>query len=200
MVEFLDVKIFFTAVTVLVILGMLFGALLGFASKYFTVEQDPVVDQIDQLLPQTQCGQCGFPGCKPYAQSIAEGDAINKCPPGGQTTINAIAKLLDITAIPLDEEHGEESIRTIAFIREDECIGCTKCIKACPVDAIVGAAKLMHTVIADECTGCDLCVDPCPVDCIDMIPLTEQLSDWYWPAPIQAETIPSAPVLSRGQT
>lgn len=198
--EFLDVKIFFTAVTVLVILGMLFGALLGFASKYFTVEQDPVVDQIDQLLPQTQCGQCGFPGCKPYAQSIAEGDAINKCPPGGQTTINAIAKLLDITAIPLDEEHGEESIRTIAFIREDECIGCTKCIKACPVDAIVGAAKLMHTVIADECTGCDLCVDPCPVDCIDMIPLTEQLSDWYWPAPIQAETIPSAPVLSRGQT
>jgi electron transport complex protein RnfB len=199
-VEFLDVKIFFTAVTVLVILGMLFGALLGFASKYFTVEQDPVVDQIDQLLPQTQCGQCGFPGCKPYAQSIAEGDAINKCPPGGQTTINAIAKLLDITAIPLDEEHGEESIRTIAFIREDECIGCTKCIKACPVDAIVGAAKLMHTVIADECTGCDLCVDPCPVDCIDMIPLTEQLSDWYWPAPIQAETIPSAPVLSRGQT
>jgi len=200
LVEFLDAKIFFTAVSVLVSLGILFGALLGFASKYFTVEQDPVVDQIDQLLPQTQCGQCGFPGCKPYAQSIAGGDAINKCPPGGQTTINAIAKLLDITAIPLDEEHGEESVKTVAFIREDECIGCTKCIKACPVDAIVGAAKLMHTVIADECTGCDLCVDPCPVDCIDMIPLTEQLSDWYWPAPSQTGEIAPTPVLSRGQT
>ena len=200
MIEILDAKIFLIAVTVLVGLGVFFGALLGFAAEYFTSEQDPVVEQIDQLLPQTQCGQCGFPGCQPYAQSIAEGDAINKCPPGGQTTINAIAKLLDITAIPLDQEHGEESARTIATIREDECIGCTKCIKACPVDAIVGAAKLMHTVIADECTGCDLCIDPCPVDCIDMIPVKADITEWYWPAPERTAEILAVPQLSGNQT
>ncbi|MDC0370444.1 RnfABCDGE type electron transport complex subunit B, partial [Porticoccaceae bacterium] len=117
------------------------------------------------------------------AQSIADGDAINKCPPGGQSTINAIAKLLDVAAPALDEEHGEEEIRTVAFIREDECIGCTKCIQACPVDAILGAAKLMHTVIARECTGCDLCVEPCPVDCIDMLPIEEDIEQWRWSIP-----------------
>lgn len=101
----------------------------------------------------------------------------------GQATINAIANLLDVTAPSLDEAHGEEEIRTVAYIREDECIGCTKCIQACPVDAILGAAKLMHTVIAEECTGCDLCVEPCPVDCIDMLPIVENIGQWQWPAP-----------------
>ena len=197
--EFLDVKIFFTAVTVLVILGMLFGALLGFASKYLQVEQDPVVDQIDQLLPQTQCGQCGFPGCKPYAQSIAEGDAINKCPPGGKPP-----SMPSPNYWILQQSHWMKNTErnpsepSLSFARTSALA--VPNAPACPVDAIVGAAKLMHTVIADECTGCDLCVVPCPVDCIDMIPLTEQLSDWYWPAPIQAETIPSAPVAARGQT
>ena len=172
------------ALIALVSLGLVFGALLGFAAEKFKVDGDPVIDQIDELLPQTQCGQCGFPGCRPYAESIASGDAINKCPPGGQATINAIASLLDVPAPDLDEEHGQESeVKTVAYIREDECIGCTKCIQACPVDAILGAAKLMHTVIVDECTGCDLCVEPCPVDCIDMLPVEQDISQWQWSAP-----------------
>ncbi|MDB4076363.1 electron transport complex subunit RsxB [Porticoccaceae bacterium] len=184
MIESIAQQPILAALIAMVGLGILFGALLGYAAEKFKVEGDPIVEQIDELLPQTQCGQCGFPGCKPYAESIASGDAINKCPPGGQSTINAIANLLDVPAPELDAEHGEEAdLRTVAYIREDECIGCTKCIQACPVDAILGAAKLMHTVIADECTGCDLCVEPCPVDCIDMLPLTEGLKQWHWPAP-----------------
>lgn len=129
-----------------------------------------LIRRIDALLPQTQCGKCGHPGCKPYAQGIASGEAINKCPPGGDETIAALAALLSVPAIALDTERGSAPPQ-VAFIREAECIGCTKCIQACPVDAIVGAAKLMHTVLVDECTGCDLCVAPCPVDCIDMLPL-----------------------------
>jgi electron transport complex protein RnfB len=169
-------------------LAIIFGAVLGFAAIKFKVEGDPIVDQIDSLLPQTQCGQCGYPGCRPYAEAIANGDTINKCPPGGQTTINAIADLLDVEAPTLDEEHGEESdVKKVAYIREDECIGCTKCIQACPVDAILGAAKQMHTVIVSECTGCDLCVEPCPVDCIDMVPVEKGLADWKWDLPPSAE-------------
>lgn len=165
-------------------LALIFGAVLGFAAVKFKVEGDPIVEQLDALLPQTQCGQCGHPGCRPYAEGIANGEAINKCPPGGQATINAIATLLDVDAPSLDEEHGEEAnIKTVAYIREDECIGCTKCIQACPVDAILGAAKQMHTVIGDECTGCDLCVEPCPVDCIDMLPVEQTISDWHWDKP-----------------
>lgn len=184
MIEAITQQPILAALVALVGLGILFGALLGFAAEKFKVEGDPIVEQLDELLPQTQCGQCGFPGCRPYAESIANGDAINKCPPGGQATINAIAKLLDVPAPDLDAEHGEEAdIRTVAYIREDECIGCTKCIQACPVDAILGAAKLMHTVIVDECTGCDLCVEPCPVDCIDMLPVEETIKEWHWPAP-----------------
>ncbi|RON09490.1 electron transporter RnfB [Pseudomonas brassicacearum] len=129
-----------------------------------------LIQRIDALLPQTQCGKCGHPGCKPYAEGIANGEAINKCPPGGNETISALAELLKIPVLELDVSRGSAPAQ-IAFIREAECIGCTKCIQACPIDAIVGAAKLMHTVIIDECTGCDLCVAPCPVDCIEMHPL-----------------------------
>ncbi|GIZ11035.1 electron transport complex subunit RsxB [Pseudomonas sp. NCCP-436] len=132
------------------------------------LRNDPHIRAIDALLPQTQCGKCGHPGCLPYAQGIAAGEAINKCPPGGSTTIQALAELLQRPFQPLELP---EVPPQIAFIRETECIGCTKCIQACPVDAIVGAAKLMHTVIRDECTGCELCVAPCPVDCIDILPL-----------------------------
>jgi len=129
-----------------------------------------LIQRIDALLPQTQCGKCGHPGCKPYAEGIAQGEAINKCPPGGSETIAALAELLLVPVLALDPERGSAPAQ-VAFIREAECIGCTKCIQACPVDAIVGAAKWMHSVIVDECTGCDLCVAPCPVDCIEMHPL-----------------------------
>lgn len=129
-----------------------------------------LIQRIDALLPQTQCGKCGHPGCKPYAEGIASGESINKCPPGGSETIAALADLLKVPVLELDTSRGSAPAQ-IAYIREAECIGCTKCIQACPVDAIVGAAKLMHTVIVDECTGCDLCVAPCPVDCIEMHPL-----------------------------
>jgi electron transport complex protein RnfB len=129
-----------------------------------------LIQRIDALLPQTQCGKCGHPGCKPYAQGIVDGEPINKCPPGGDETIAALAELLKVPVLELDVSRGSAPAQ-VAYIREAECIGCTKCIQACPIDAIVGAAKLMHTVLIDECTGCDLCVAPCPVDCIEMRPL-----------------------------
>ncbi|AJO80325.1 electron transport complex subunit RsxB [Pseudomonas sp. MRSN 12121] len=129
-----------------------------------------LIQRIDALLPQTQCGKCGHAGCKPYAEGIARGEAINKCPPGGDETIAGLARLLNVPVVELDISRGPAPAQ-VAFIREAECIGCTKCIQACPVDAIVGAAKQMHSVLVDECTGCDLCVAPCPVDCIEMHPL-----------------------------
>lgn len=184
MIDFLLNNPILAALLALGSLALIFGGILGYAAVRFKIEGDPIVEQIDALLPQTQCGQCGHPGCRPYAEGIANGEAINKCPPGGQATINNLADLLGVEAPSLDEEHGEEAdVKKVAFIREDECIGCTKCIQACPVDAILGAAKQMHTIIADECTGCDLCVDPCPVDCIDMIPVEETVRDWVWKAP-----------------
>lgn len=168
------------------ILAYLFGALLGFASIKFKVQGNPIVEQINDILPQTQCGQCGHPGCKPYAEAIADGAPINRCPPGGDSGIKALAELLDMEVIDLDEDCGEITSPKVAVIREEECIGCTKCIQACPVDAIVGAAKLMHTVIESECTGCDLCVPPCPVDCIDMPYLETSIKTWRLPAPTEA--------------
>lgn len=189
MIELINQQPFAAAIIALVILGIPFGALLGFAAVTFKTEGDPIADQVEALLPQTQCGQCSFPGCRPYAEAIANGEAINKCPPGGETTIQALADLLDIEAIPLDAEHGEENSKTVAYIREDECIGCTKCIQACPVDAILGAAKQMHTIIASECTGCDLCVEPCPVDCIDMLPIATTVQTWSWNLPNATDVI-----------
>jgi len=171
-----------TLLAILIMGGMalLFGALLGFASVRFKVEGDPLVEQLDDLLPQTQCGQCGYPVCKPYAQAVADGEAINKCAPGGDDTIKKIADLMGVEVQALDESHAVDNTPKVAFIIEEDCIGCTKCIQACPVDAILGASKLMHTIIADECTGCDLCVAPCPVDCIEMIPVRETLQNWKW--------------------
>jgi electron transport complex protein RnfB len=131
-----------------------------------------LADRIDAILPQTQCEQCGYHGCRPYAEAIARGEApINRCPPGGAAGIAQLAALLNRPAVPLDPNHGVEKPRSLARIVEADCIGCTKCIQACPVDAIVGAAKLMHTVIADDCTGCELCVPACPVDCIVLLPM-----------------------------
>ena len=126
---------------------------------------------IDQLLPQTQCTRCGYAGCKPYAEAIASGEAqINQCPPGGAVTIDALAKLLGRAPIPLNPANGVEGPALVAQIDEERCIGCAKCLPPCPVDAIIGARKRMHTVLVDLCTGCELCVAPCPVDCITIVP------------------------------
>ncbi len=171
------------AVLALLALCLICGAVLGFAAVRFRVEGNPIAEQINALLPQTQCGQCGYPGCKPYAEAIAHGDKINKCPPGGEATIQALADLLHVEPEPLDAEGGEKP-PMVAYIREAECIGCTKCLQACPVDAIVGAARQMHTVIVSECTGCDLCVEPCPVDCIEMRPVGDNLQGWKWDRPL----------------
>ncbi|WP_245549361.1 RnfABCDGE type electron transport complex subunit B [Methylomicrobium album] len=131
--------------------------------------QAQVIDRINSLLPQTQCGKCGYRGCLPYAEAIAAGEAdINRCPPGGAEGIRALADLLGVAPKPLDSACGEHKPRTVAMIVEEDCIGCVKCLAVCPVDAILGAAKQMHTVIATECTGCELCIAPCPVDCIEM--------------------------------
>jgi electron transport complex protein RnfB len=130
-----------------------------------------LIDRIDAILPQTQCRKCTFAACRPYAEAIASGEAnINQCPPGGQKGIDALAALLDVKSTPLNPEYGEKKPLRVAFIIEEDCIGCVKCIQACPVDAIVGAAKQMHTIIAAECTGCELCIAPCPVDCIALQP------------------------------
>jgi electron transport complex protein RnfB len=132
---------------------------------------DAVVDRIDAALPQTQCTRCGYPACRPYAEAIARGEAaINRCPPGGAEGVRALARITGRPVLPLDPACGIEAPPSVAVIDEAVCIGCTKCIQACPVDAIVGASKLMHTVVAGLCTGCELCIPPCPVDCIAMVP------------------------------
>ncbi|MCB5186973.1 electron transport complex subunit RsxB [Methylobacillus caricis] len=138
-----------------------------------------LVERIDAILPQTQCTQCGYAGCRPYAEALAAGQAgINQCPPGGDAGIHALADILNQPYQPLNPAHGKFGPKMLAVIDEETCIGCTLCIKACPVDAILGAARQMHTVIAAECTGCELCVAPCPVDCIDMQPLPMQEWDY----------------------
>lgn len=135
-------------------------------------DNDSLIRQIDAILPQTQCGQCGYSGCLPYATAIAEGTAdINQCPPGDEEGIRQLAILLHVPYKPINLKYGLPKPKTIALIDEEHCIGCTFCIQACPVDAIIGAAKCMHTVLAEECTGCERCIAPCPVDCIRMIPV-----------------------------
>ena len=138
-----------------------------------------LADTIDALLPQTQCTKCGYPSCRRYAEAIAAKEAdVNQCPPGGEAGIRALAALLGREAKPLNPANGVERDRRVAVIDEARCIGCTLCIKACPVDAIVGAAKLMHTVVTGLCSGCDLCVPPCPVDCIEMVPARGEDAVW----------------------
>ena len=155
-----------------VLLAALLPAWLLLRKAQFAVPGEAeLAEQIERLLPQTQCGQCGYAGCKPYAQALARNEAdINQCPPGGEAGVRALAQLLDRSLKPINPANGIEKPVVVALIREAECIGCTKCIQACPVDAIVGASKRMHTVLADLCTGCELCIPPCPVDCIDLVP------------------------------
>ncbi|TVO75227.1 electron transport complex subunit RsxB [Sedimenticola selenatireducens] len=172
------------AIAALALLALAFGSLLGYSSIRFRVEGDPIVEKIEALLPQTQCGQCSFPGCHAYAEALANDQAeINACPPGGETTMIALSDLLGKDPLPMEGGAAEEKPKAVAVIREDECIGCTLCIQACPVDAILGSAKSMHTVISSECTGCELCLPPCPVECIDMKPLEVNTSNWKWPYP-----------------
>ena len=176
-----------TAILALSALAGFFGLVLGYSAIRFRVEGDPVADQIDALLPQTQCGQCGYPGCRPYAEAMAKGEAdINQCVPGGEAGIAALSDLLGRDAKPLNPENGVFKPKMLAVIDEASCIGCTLCIQACPVDAILGASKQMHTVIASECTGCELCVPPCPVNCIDMVPVAPDINNWKWPEPRKA--------------
>ena len=172
-------------------LAVAFGLLLGYAAVRFKVDGDPVADMIDQKLPQTQCGQCGYPGCKPYAKALAKGEAeVNLCIPGGEPTMLEIAEILKKDPKPMAAEATEPKPPMVALIDENLCIGCVLCIKACPVDAILGATKMMHTVIAKECTGCELCIPVCPVDCISMV--TEEVSskNWKWPQPNAVARIP----------
>lgn len=181
------------AIISLSLLALVFGALLGYASRRFKVEEDPIVEQIDELLPQSQCGQCGYPGCRPYADAVGNhGEMINKCAPGGEQTMLKLAALLNVEPQPIDgDEEAKTPMRKVAWIDEANCIGCTKCIQACPVDAIVGATRAMHTVMTDLCTGCDLCVAPCPTDCIEMRPVATTTANWKWDlATIPVRVIP----------
>ncbi len=184
----------FTVIITLAIIASIFGLILAYSAVRFKVEGDPVVDKIDALLPQTQCGQCTYPGCRPYAEAMAKGEAdINQCPPGGEATIIALADLLDVEVKPLSAEHGEvKTLPTIVRIDEQICIGCTLCIQACPVDAILGSAKHMHTVIESECTGCNLCIPPCPVDCIHIFEVQPTIRNWTATLPDAEFAAPSA--------
>lgn len=177
------------AVLMAIALVVLIMAAAGFALSRLSASEKPgpieqLVEDVNARLPQTQCAQCGHPGCRPYAAAIVHDDAaINQCPPGGDALIAELAEFLGKDIIPLDAQRGENKPPQVAFIREADCIGCTLCIAACPVDAIVGASRLMHTVIASQCTGCELCLPPCPVDCIELESVQEQLDTWQWPKP-----------------
>jgi electron transport complex protein RnfB len=173
-----------SALLVMSAIAIALGAVLGWSAIKFRVEGNPLAEKIDALLPQTQCGQCGYPGCRPYADAIASGEAdINLCPPGGEEGIQKMADLLGVEFKPFGAG-SEPKPKAVAFIDENTCIGCTLCLQACPVDAIMGAAKQMHTIIASECTGCELCIEPCPVDCISMEPLGKNIESWKWDYPV----------------
>lgn len=169
------------AVGSLTIMGVALGGILGAAARFLAVEENPLEEELKAMLPGSQCGQCGYVGCAQAAAALARGEApITLCPPGGKAVIEALAKKLGVTA---DLSEHEEKVPEYAFIVEDLCIGCTRCIKECSVDAIMGANKLMHSVIVDVCHGCEKCVKVCPTDAIVMRPITETLVTWHWPKP-----------------
>lgn len=170
------------AILAIAALAAFFGLLLGYSAIRFHIDGDPIADQAEALMPQSQCGQCGYPGCRPYAEAVAGGEAeINLCTPGGEATMLELADLLGREPVEMGEV--VEKPKAKARIDEQVCIGCTKCLQSCPVDAIVGATKQLHAIISAECTGCELCVPSCPVDCIHMIPIPATLATWKWPYP-----------------
>ncbi len=169
------------AITSLTALGLILGWLLGIAARYLKVEDNPLTEQVAALLPGSQCGQCGYPGCTPAAEAIASGTApVTLCPPGGRALAEELAGLLGVTA---DLSEVEDRPTRIAHIHENLCVGCTKCFKRCPTDAIMGANNMIHSVFADACIGCELCFAVCPTEGIEMRPLAPTLQTWYWPKP-----------------
>jgi electron transport complex protein RnfB len=169
------------AVLVITLMGLILGGILGAASRLLAVKQDPLEEDLRALLPGSQCGQCGYVGCGPAAAALAKGEApITLCPPGGKAVIEKLAKRLNVT---VDLSGHEEQAPRFAFIREDLCIGCTRCIRECSSDSIMGASKLMHTVIVEACHGCNKCVPVCPTEAIVMQPFPKTIQSWHWPKP-----------------
>ncbi|MEW5755292.1 MAG: RnfABCDGE type electron transport complex subunit B [Pseudomonadota bacterium] len=173
------------AISSLTLMGLTLGGLLGVAARLLAVKEDPLEEELKSMLPGSQCGQCGYVGCAQAAAALAKGEApITLCPPGGKAVIEALAKRLGVTA---DLSEHEEKGPEYAFINENVCIGCTKCTKECSVDAILGAAKMVHTVIAEPCHGCGKCVEVCPTEAIRMIPVPVTLNTWHWPKPMKEQ-------------
>lgn len=169
------------AIVSLTLLGLGLGYLLGAASRFLKVEGDPLADDIEALLPGSQCGQCGYPGCRPAAEALAAGEAVvTLCPPGGKALAEQLAAKLNVD---LDMGGVEDAEPLLAWVEESTCIGCTRCFKACPTDAIVGAPKQIHAVVADACIGCGKCVDVCPTECLQLRPVKVTLRNWRWPKP-----------------
>ena len=165
-------------------LGLTLGWLLGLAARYLKVEGNPVAEKIEALLPGSQCGQCGLPGCGPAAEAVANGQApVTLCPGGGRQLAEELAGLL---GVPVDLSQVEDKAPVVAHIHESLCVGCTKCLKRCPTDAVLGGPKMIHAVFPDACTGCERCFDVCPTECIEMRPVVATLQTWYWPNPAQA--------------
>ncbi|PPC92365.1 MAG: electron transport complex subunit RsxB [Methylobacter sp.] len=173
-----------SAILSLTVLGLILGLLLGIAARYLKVESSPIVDEIEALMPGSQCGQCGFPGCRPAAEAVVEGKApATLCPPGGSALAEQIATLL---GLDLDLSDVKEPEHIVARVLEATCIGCTRCFKVCPTDAIVGAPKQIHAVVADACIGCKKCVEVCPTECLQMHQIEVTLRNWRWSKPAVA--------------
>lgn len=171
------------AIFSLTAMGLTLGFLLGLAAKYLRVEGNPLGEDIEKMMPGSQCGQCGFPGCTPAAQALAEGKAkVTLCPPGGRTLAAQLAEKLGVV---LDLSTVEDQIPQVAFVNEELCIGCTKCFKKCPTDALMGASRQIHVVIQEACTGCGKCVEICPTECLRLRPVPQTMQTWYWPKPLE---------------
>ena len=172
----------FSAMFILTTLGLALGLCLGIAAKYLKVESDPLVERIEAFMPGSQCGQCGYPGCRPAAEALVFGEApITLCPPGGNALVEQLGALL---GVEVDLSQSHDALPMVARVSEETCTGCTRCFKVCPTDAIVGAPKQIHAVVSDACIGCKKCVDVCPTECLQMHPIEVTLRDWRWHKPV----------------